>query len=242
MYSEASKFLTNAWMKFRADLRANERVPLATALANLRDPDPDVRSNATRCLSRLGGEAAITALVSAMEDPEPRVRAGAALALGTLNAHAGLDALLHHLRHDDAGHVRTMCASFLDRFDDPRIPGAFLEALEDPEWKVVSSACVGLELLGSMEAASRLLPLLGHPQKFVRERACSALVALGRRDSRIITTLEELTADPELEERERFGQELTALLAEELPDETPPNQRTLRDLLEEARRPAPSDG
>jgi len=235
------KQLSDGWDAVRRSLAAPPKT-LGAALADLRDPSPEVRWRATTDVRRHGGPEAVEALITAMDDPATQVRAGAALSLGILEAPEALDPLLHHFLNDEAASVRAICGSFLTRFDDPRIANAFVVALRDPDWKVVTAGCGGIQVRGAREAIPELLPLLDHPHYGVRESACSALLSLGNRDPRLIPTLQALARDPERVESEKVGAEFDRLFAREFPDEEPPALRTVQVMLDEARRLPQTDG
>lgn len=188
--------LGEALEKFRKE-KAAGRKSLPQALAELRDADPETRRWGVLALRRIGGKEAVQALIGALEDPDPWVRSSAALSLGILEAPAAFEPLLRHYRGDPSGEVRAMCGPYLEQYSDPRVIPAHLDALRDPEWKVVLGAVVALELLEVREAVPNLFTLLDHPTASVRRAACEALLTFGVPDSRIASTLEALDADPE---------------------------------------------
>lgn len=231
-------WLSDSWSVFRRQRRAEERKTLADLLIELQAPDSDVRRQAASGLRRFEMSESVAALLRALEDPVAPVRATAALALGGMRAPGALEPLLHLLLHDESGYVRAISGTALGWLDhDPRAAAAFAAALKDEEWKVVTAACAQVEEWGLPEAVPALLPLLDHPRNFVRESACSALVALGVRDPKIVATLEALVADPERSERERFGIAVGRLLETELGEAPPPAARELEHLLARARLP-----
>jgi HEAT repeat protein len=224
------EWLSSGFAVFRKSEEEAVARSLAGALAMLESPDEVKRSAATSTLGRVGGDEALAALVRALEDPSVRVRGSAALALGRLGVGDSVAHLLRHLREDESGHVRAMCATSVQWLDDPRIGEAMLAALSDTEWKVVTAACAALQGLRVESAIPAILPLLDSENPHTQEAALRALVNLGARDPRIIPMLRSLAEDPATLEAERFGDALGELLSEHLGEPEPDVQR-IRDLL-----------
>jgi HEAT repeat protein len=61
-------------------------------LAQLQDPDPELRGKVVEVLDRLGDARAIHGLTALLEDPDPGVRRLAATALGNLEVGGDLSA------------------------------------------------------------------------------------------------------------------------------------------------------
>lgn len=223
-------WLSSGFALFRKSEEEAAARSLAGALAMLDSPNEAKRSAATRTLGRIGGNEAFGALVLALEDRSVRVRGSAALALGGLGVHDGVTHLLRHLREDESGHVRAMCAASVQWLDDPRIAEAMVGALSDSEWKVVTAACAALRDLRVESAIPAILPLLDSENPHTQEAALRALVNLGGRDPRIIPMLRSLAEDPATLEAERFGDAVGELLSGHLEEPEPEVQR-IRDLL-----------
>jgi HEAT repeat protein len=110
---------------------------------------------------------------------------------------AAIPALIHHLQADDSLRVRAMCAYKLGFQRDARILAPLVQALNSPDWKLVTMAIIGLRNLGDSAAAPHLLPVLDHAQWSLRRDACAALLGFGVGDPRILRTLEQLAREPE---------------------------------------------
>jgi HEAT repeat protein len=61
-------------------------------LAQLQDPDPELRGKVVEALERLGDAKATEGLTRLLADPDPRVRRRAAAALGKLEVGGDLSA------------------------------------------------------------------------------------------------------------------------------------------------------
>jgi HEAT repeat protein len=223
-----------------------KRQKLAQALAGLQEPEPEARWQACVHLARLGSPEAIAGLLRALEDPAPKVRAAAALYLGVLKAEEALPALIHHLREDASAHVRLMVASCLDTFQDSRAVEPLIERLEDPDWKMLTAAALGLGLIGDKRAVPALFPLLHYPHWRVRHAAAWALIELGASDARLVAAIEQLAREPEAEEHEahmagrRTELEEMTRHARAMGDPAPKPGLAIAELLAEARRLASS--
>jgi HEAT repeat protein len=184
------------------------------AIAELRDPDPQIRERAVLRLREPGAPRAIAALIAALEDPAPRVRWGAALALGGAAVPEALPVLTEHLLGDESPGVRQMCAVSLGWFKDDRAAEALLQALADPHAPVVEAASIGLGRRGDQSAIPSLLPLLDHPERRIRYWSARALLDLQTADQRLVAALEGLARDPEAEEHDLQAKERNYRLVE----------------------------
>jgi HEAT repeat protein len=217
----------------------DEQMAFATATEELRSADPEVRSRGTHRLRSLGGPEAVAALISALEDPAIRVRSAAALALGALEAPEAVPALVDHLLYDTSPHVRLMCAAFLHRFHDERTVEPLMTCLADTDTRMLTSATIGLGVIGDARAIPVILPLVDHPLWSVRHHACWSLVELKAAEPRLVAALEKLAQSPEAEEHDLAVDEdwldMKELAEEE--GEPPPTRRPkIGELLEQARR------
>src|SRR3989442_14665380 len=95
-----------------------------------------------------------------------------------------------------------MCAVALERLGDERAADALLQALADPDWRVLSAAGTGLVRLGDRRAIPPLLRLLDHADRSVRYGVCRDLLNLKAGDQRLVDALERLSQDPEAEEHD----------------------------------------
>lgn len=227
-----------AWSNLRRVFRQADARSLEATLADLESPDSQVRHSAVVALDRHEEWDSVPGLLRALEDTDVKVRGAAALYLGSRQAPGVLDALLEHFYHDPSPHVQLMCSTHLDRWpDDPRVKGAYLHLFASVENRRIISACAGAQRLRIMEAVPHMMRLLDSTEYLQRQSACEALTALGVRDPKIVAVLEALVLSPEFAYQEQMRAELTDMLCG---DEEEAPIPTLRDVLEQARQPAPS--
>jgi len=95
----------------------------------LKDPEKEVRSQATRALAHMG-EPALKELLSLLKDPDWRVRYRAAEALGLMKIREAGIPLIECLS-DDNDHVRYMAVKALGQLGDDEILEAVKPCLQD---------------------------------------------------------------------------------------------------------------
>lgn len=168
------------------------------AIAQLGDPDPDLRCLMVRLLAKLGDPDAVPALVRLLDDPAPRVVANAVRALGQLAAPAAAPGTVRLL---GAGIVPD--ADLLDAITGigPLALDPLADALDSPDAGVraVAAEAVGRVGDGSGDPdrpVTLLRPLLGDPESSVR---LAALLALGDIGAPARPAIGEALTDPALE-------------------------------------------
>ena len=161
----------------------------------LRDPRPEVRTEAAFALGELSSEAAVEPLAISLDDPTPVVRQGCAMALGKLGFDAGFAPLAKALK-DGPADVRFQAATSLVEIDPARAYEPLVAALDDDDAEVAGAAAVGLGAIGDPRAADRLAGLLDHHARRTRLDAAYALADLG--DRRGLEVLLGAASDPEL--------------------------------------------
>lgn len=169
------------------------------ALAQLDDPDPDLRCLMVRLLAKLGDADAAPALVSLLDDPAPRVVANAVQALGRLaasDAASGMARLLGMEIVPDADLLDALAA-----IGEPAIE-PLATALSAADARIRATAAEALGRVGGevpTEARTRVGSLLeahlGDPDREVR---LAALLALGELGSAARQAIEAARADPDL--------------------------------------------
>ncbi len=169
------------------------------AVAELDDPDPDLRCLMVRLLAKLRDPATATALVGLLADPEPRVVANTVLALGQLAAADAAPALVALL-----GSGVVADADLIDAvasIGQPALP-PLTAALTTPDAAARSAAAEALGRLAvnsppehRLKIHSLLAPLLADPDAGVR---LAALLALGELLPQSRSALEAALGDPEL--------------------------------------------
>lgn len=120
--------------------------------------DPDVRRRAAEELAAAPGLAPITALAAALEDDSKGVRDAAGRSLLATGGIAVARAIVEYIGHTNIV-TRNLVAELLMKLGDTSIP-ALLPFLEHEDRDVRKFAVDILGLIGSVEPASRMLPLL----------------------------------------------------------------------------------
>ncbi len=167
------------------------------ALAQLHDPDPDLRCLMVRLLAKLGDPDAAPALVRLLDDPSPQVVSNAVQALGQLAAPAAAPGVVRLL-----GTGIVPDADLLDALAGIGRPGLepLAAALASPDAAVRAVAAEALGRVGAdsgdpTRPIALLQPLLGDPEPPVR---LSALLALGELGPSARRAVGAALADPGL--------------------------------------------
>ncbi|GEM_PF-331069 len=142
------------------------------------------------------GPASLPALLEVAQDDHTVARSWAVRALGRLGDRRAVPVLLERLA-DPEPRIRRMAAEALGTIKAPEAVPALVRALEDPD--VAEAAAEALVQLGPVVVPS-VLPLLGHPDAWVREGA--AFVLGGVRAEEAVLPLLERLADEERRVRE----------------------------------------
>jgi HEAT repeat protein len=204
------------------------------SIRRIESSDMNAQECALWALGQLGGPRSLARLLEALEDRRPFIRGSAALALGHKPMREALPRLIHGMLHDRSHHVRSLCAASVQRCGDASAVEPLIQALQDPDDKVVYAAATALGHLRDPRAIPALIPELDHPEWRHRRAICLSLVRLGAVDPRLVATLEQLAADPEAEEDDLMTLELNLA---EWPVEDGPAEPglTVRELLARAR-------
>jgi hypothetical protein len=137
---------------------------------------PAVRQLAIRAVGRIGGEAAIEALLEALADPDLDARREAAEMLGRQGEAAvpGLVEALHSPQRD----VRRGATWALALTGDPASVPGLIEALAIPDWNISRMAAVALGRLGDSRAVPALTAALDSEDAHLRDAAAAALAQI----------------------------------------------------------------
>jgi len=116
--------------------------------------DQRIRVGAVQTLRRIGGEAAVSALIESLESPDPIVVAFAARALVAMGARRAVPALVLRLEHDDEakGSARSALTWALFRLPHPSAIPVLAVTLRDSRWGPRRLAAHGLVAIGTPEA------------------------------------------------------------------------------------------
>lgn len=199
---------------------SNTPQKIADLVAQLKDPDPQVRSAAGEAIAREAalrsregepadplGEpftSAVGPLIAALKDGDAGVRCNAVFALGHIGDPRAAEPLIGRLKDRDP-RVRRGAAGALGRLalGGGRLRGAvgpLAAAMKDPEASVADSAAMSLGMMGTRGARRVLLEALKRPSPDVRERALWGLAwtaRLGTRKGRVEKALLAALEDPE---------------------------------------------
>jgi hypothetical protein len=133
----------------------NDPVYMQLFLDNIKDPDPGVRSAATRAIGRHGEPDQVPMIIERLSDEDRFVRAEAARSLQRLHNPAAIDPLIATLRPTDDGEdfgekdpeVRAEAASALGQFPENKVIESLITALADPSLSVNRNAKASLQTL-----------------------------------------------------------------------------------------------
>jgi HEAT repeat protein len=168
-------------------------------IGQLSDPDAEVRATAAR---RLGGhedERAVGPLLDVLEsDPSPKVRCFAVLSLGDFEWNKTGEILLRHLREDPFEGVRWISVTVAERLGGAEGARAVVDALDDRHHMVRYAAVSAIKRRKDPIVAGKLFEMLDDDNSSVRINVCEALMELGAADDRVVQTLMELSAYPDV--------------------------------------------
>lgn len=177
--------------------------------AQLNSSDEEKRREAVMRLSRLEGNAATSALLSALTDPSSRVRAAAAAGIAERGEAPTAPLLAVCLAKDKDAFVRKTAAYALGRFQGIDRTVALIAALKDKDSEVRGAAAVSLGDHADRDAVAPLMAALSDKSAFVRAQAARALGVNGSAATRAVPALIRLLTSDEDSEVKR--QAATAL-------------------------------
>ena len=157
--------------------------------AQLKSGDPEQRREAAMQLSRIEGNAATSALVSALTDPSPLVRGAVAASLGERADPSVASPLGARLTSDKDAFVRKTAAYALGRFSGTERTAALLAALKDKDPEVRGAAAVSLGDHAESAAVAPLAAALSDKSAFVRAQTARALGVNGSGARQAVPTL-----------------------------------------------------
>jgi HEAT repeat protein len=162
--------------------------------AQLKASDHEDRRDAAMRLSRLPGEAALSALITALTDPSPGVRALVLAGLGERSDTSIVPLVVARLTSDRDLFVRKTAAYALGRFSGTERTSALLAALKDKDPELRGAAAVSLGDHADAAAVEQLAAALYDKSAFVRARAAHALGVNGRAAAQAVPALIRLLA------------------------------------------------
>ncbi|HEX9102573.1 MAG TPA: HEAT repeat domain-containing protein, partial [Polyangia bacterium] len=167
-----------AWEPLPEEPRARAEAALVAALA--KEQDAAVRDRIVEALGKVGGPAAVTALVAALDGKQ---RARAALALAALAKNRALTdgaarVRLEALLGDGAAETRWAAALALSRYRDVASRAALRGCTKDAAVHVRATCAKALADVGGDDDAGALAPLLDDADARVAAEAARTLVKL----------------------------------------------------------------
>ena len=134
-------------------------------------------------------------------DPHSGVRLCAVFAIERHHFN-GCVLQLVRMMHDDPNFVvRRSCAHSLAYI--PEGAAYVVDALDDPDDRVIGSAIASLQATGAVWASDRIAEYLTHPNWEVRYSAACALLKFGKASQQLVDTIQELTKLSEAQEMVR---------------------------------------
>jgi HEAT repeat protein len=182
---------------------------VAHLAAQLKSGNTEERREAVMRLSRLEGQTAASALISALADSSPSVRAHVLAALGERSETSAVPFVVSRLTSDKDPFVRKAAAYALARFLGSERTSALIGALKDKDLEVRGAAAVSLGAHPDASAVPALAVALFDKSDFVRAQTARALGVNGRAAAPTVPALINLLlSDPD---REVKRQAATAL-------------------------------
>ncbi|OQA39804.1 MAG: putative lyase [Chloroflexi bacterium ADurb.Bin325] len=199
------------WQAIEALAHQRGRV-FDTLAACLDDSEPLRRAGVAQVLGRLGGEAALQALLPRANDPAAEVRAAVAEALGRLADPAALPALLPLIADPETRVVRA-AARALSRLGQPAAAVPLAEALAQPGQPLLARRALAAALADAPhpDAQPQLLAALADPDPQVRGYAASGLGQVGNEAA--LAALQTLRGDQSRLIEGTVGQQVERALA-----------------------------
>lgn len=154
-----------------------------TLIAQLTDPNPDVRKAAAFELRDLGTDESCGALVEALKSPLVSVRMIAAEVMDQCSSDAAVSALCALVQGDPAAGVRQCAARTIGHIGRVEGLAALLDALDDSEPKVCRAAARALGRIGDARVVPNLLRLMKRPEAVIRQVCATALGQIGDVDA-----------------------------------------------------------
>lgn len=139
-------------------IQNNRAVPFLISALN--DSAPVVRSQAAGSLARLDAKEAVPLLIKQLNDPSRQAAGYAVQALGKLQGNDAIDLLNNLVTSHASDFIRCEALAVLADIDHGTALTAALKCLDDPQKKVIISACKILTRLNDQKAAPKLQELI----------------------------------------------------------------------------------
>ena len=183
-------------------------------IADLKDNDSLVRSNAVQALGVIKDPRAVEPLVAVLNDKDPLIQRQAVKALGRINDLRALETLIGVLENrEKKPHVRMSAAEALGRMGDSRAVEPLVGALDDPHWDVRAHAAEALGRIGDPSAVEPLIAALKDQDATVRGNAVDGLAKI--KDPRAIEALSAALTDKSKTVRKKAARALAVIAGED---------------------------
>ena len=190
------------------------RPAVRSLIADLRDNDPLVRSNAVKALGAIEDPRAVKPLITVLNDKDPLIQRQAVKALGRINDLQAVEPLIAVLQDKEKKpYVRMSAAEALGSMGDSRAVEPLVAALDDPYWEVRAPAAEALGRIGDPSAVEPLIAALQDQDATVRGNAADGLAKM--RDPRAIEALSAALTDKSKTVREKAARALAVIAGED---------------------------
>ena len=182
-------------------------------IADLKDKEPLVRSQAVQALGVIGDPRAVEPLIVVLNDKDPLIQRQTIKALGRIKDQRAVGPLIAVLIDSDRKpHVRMSAAEFLGIIGDDSAVDSLIAALDDSHWEVRAHAAEALGRIKDPRAVEPLIETLKDQDATVRGNAVDGLAKI--RDPRAIEPLAATLTDKSRTVRKKAAQALTAIAGE----------------------------
>jgi HEAT repeat protein len=186
-------------------------------IADLRDNDPLVRSNAVKALGVIKDPRAVEPLIAVLNDRVPLIQRQAVKALGSIDDLRAVEPLIGVLGdREKKPHVRMSAAEALGKIGDISAVEALVAALNDQYWEVRGYAAEALGKIRDPRAVKPLIAALKDQDATVRGNAVDGLAKI--KDPRVIEALSAALTDKSKTVRKKAARALAAIAGEDFGD------------------------
>ena len=183
-------------------------------IADLKDNDPLVRSNAVQALGAIKDPRAVGPLIAVLNDKDPLIQRQAVKALGRINDLRALEPLIGALEdREKKPHVRMSAAEALGRMGDSSAVDPLVAALNDQYWDVRGHAAEALGRIRDPSAVEPLIAALKDQDATVRGNAVDGLAKIN--DPRAIEALSAALTDKSKTVRKKAARALAVIAGED---------------------------
>ena len=183
-------------------------------IADLKDNDPLVRSNAVQALGAIKDPRAVEPLIAVLNDKDPLIQRQAVKAVGRINDPRALEPLIKVLQNKEKKpHVRMGAAEALGRMGDSRAVEPLVAALNDPYWDVRAHSAEALGRIRDPRAVEPLIAALKDQDATVRGNAVDGLARI--KDPQAIEALSAALTDKNKTVRKKAARALAVIAGED---------------------------